>query len=105
MWDAYDGCSTVDWTGFLSLTCPRGFWQKVCKLWQKIVQRQYLEALPRSHSNLPLLLDELDFMKDGDSFQLFALSVLLGYVKCSFVGPFMLFSFSCVYQFHSFEPL
>ena len=62
------------------------FEQKLGELWQKIVQRQHLEPLPRSRSNLPLILNELDFMKDVDIFQVFAgISVTLCCLLTSYV--------------------
>ena len=36
------------------------------------MRRQYRELLPRSQSNLRLLLNELDFTKDDDRLRLFA---------------------------------
>ena len=39
---------------------------------EKFVRRQYRELLPRSQSNLRLLLNELDFTKDDDRLRLFA---------------------------------
>ena len=69
----------------ISWSFPR-FEQKLGELWQKIVQRQHLEPLPRSRSNLPLILNELDFMKDVDIFQVFAgISVTLCCLLTSYV--------------------